>query len=318
MRLAACAFVALALVPLALVAVGCAGDDERALREDQAFATRGSITPRVQLFGDEVVARVEVIVDRERFEPERIRVAPAFEPYEIQGEPERAVRELGDFSSVKWVFRLRCLSYGCLKLVGGGPSQHLPGGIPNPNQSGGFGERASLRLKAARVLYEKPDGGRQVLTQVGWPEMQSVSRVNFADTDVIGFGFPFEASVTPLVEASYRAPPPLLAGAFVAGGLALLGLSGLLLAGLRRREEPVAVEEVIALSPLEQALVRVEAARDGPEPERREALEALAAELDPAAHADDARRLAWSPAEPVPEAMDDLVEAVRGADAPTG
>lgn len=313
MRLGACAVVA-----LALVAAGCAGDDERAHREGQTFATRGSITPRVQLFGDEVVARVEVIVDRARFEPGRIRVAPAFEPYEIQGEPERDERELGDFSSVKWVFRLRCLSYGCLKLVGGGPSQHLPGGLPNPNQSGGFGERASLRLNAARVLYEKPDGGTQVLSRVTWPEMQSVSRVNFADTDVVGFGFPFEASVTPLVEASYRAPPPLLGGAFVAGGLALLGLSGLMIARLRRRDEPVVVEEEPELSPLEQALLRVEVARDGPEAERREALEALAVALDQGALADDARRLAWSPAEPSPEAMDDLVQAVRGADVSTG
>ena len=306
MRLGACM-----VFVLTLVATGCAGDDERALRQGETLAARGSITPRVQLFGDEVVARVEVIVDRERFEPGRIRVSPAFEPYEIQGEPEREERELGAFSSVKWVFRLRCLSYGCLKEVAGGPPMVLPGGIPNPNQGGGFGERASLRLKAARVLYEKPDGGTQVLRQVTWPEMQSVSRVNFADTDVIGFGFPFEASVTPLVEASYRLPPPLVGGAFVAGGLALLGISGLLLTGLRRREEPVAVENEVALSPLEQALLRVEAARDGPEPERRESLEALAAELDPAVVADDARRLAWSPAEPSPEAMDDLVEAVR-------
>ena len=311
MRLGACI-----VLVLTLVATGCAGDDERALRQGETLATRGSITPRVQLFGDEVVARVEVIVDRERFEPGRIRVSPAFEPYEIQGEPEREERELGAFSSVKWVFRLRCLSYGCLKEIAVGPPMVLPGGLPAPHQGGGFGERASLRLKAARVLYEKPDGGTQVLRQVTWPELQSVSRVNFADTDVIGFGFPFEASVTPLVEASYRASPPLLGGAFVAGGLALLGLSGLLLAGLRRREEPVAVEEEIALSPLEQALLRVEAARDGPESERRESLEALAAELDPAVVADDARRLAWSPAEPSPEAMDDLVEAVRRPDVP--
>jgi len=304
---------------LALVAAGCARDDERALREGQTLATRGSIAPRVQLFGDEVVARVEVIVDRERFEPSRIRVAPSFEPYEIQGEPERDERELGGFSSVKYVFRLRCLSYGCLKEVGGGPPQVEPGGLPPANQTGGFGERASLRLKAARVLYEKPDGGTQVLSRVTWPEMQSVSRVNFADTDVIGFGFPFEASVTPLVEASYRAPPPpLLGGAFVAGGLALLGLSGVLLTRLRRRDEPVAVEEEPPLPPLEQALLRVEAAREGPEAERRESLEALATELSPAALADDARRLAWSPAEPSPEAMDELVEAVREADVPAG
>ena len=312
MRLAA-----LAAIVLAFVAAGCGGDEQRPLPKGQALATRGSIAPRVQLFGDEVVARLEVMVDRERYEPGRIRVVPAFEPYEIQGEPERNERELGHFAHVRYDFRLRCLSYACLKRIGRAPPQFQPGWAFPLSLGSGFGERASFRLKAAQVLYHDPDGGKQVLRRVRWPEMQSVSRLNFADSDVTGIGFPFEASVTPLVDASYRAPPLLVGGAFVAGGLALLGLSGLMIARLRSRDEPVVVHEEPPLPPLERALLRVEAAREEAETDRRESLEALASELEPAL-ADDTRRLAWSPAVPSPEAMDDLVEAVRGANAQGG
>jgi hypothetical protein len=309
---------ALAAIMLALVAAGCGGDEQQPLLpKGQALATRGSIAPRVQLFGDEVVARLDVMVDRERYEPERIRVVPAFEPYETQGEPERNERELGRFAHVRYDFRLRCLSYACLKRIGRTPPQFQPGWVFPLSLGSGFGERASFRLKAAQVLYHDPDGGKQVLRRVRWPEMQSVSRLNFADSNVTGIGFPFEASVTPLVDASYRAPPLLVGGAFVAGGLALLGLSGLMIARLLRRDEPVVVDEEPPLPPLERALLRVEAAREEAETDRRESLEALASELEPAL-ADDTRRLAWSPAAPSPDAMDDLVEAVRGANAQGG
>ena len=305
-----------AVAALALAATACGGDDEaRPLPEGRSFAASGSIAPRVQLFGDEVAARVELIVDRERFDPARIRVAPAFEPYEIEGEPEREVRGLGDFAHVRYGYRLRCLSYDCLEHVGGGPPQLQPGGLPPTGQSGGFGERASLRLDPARVLYDKPEGGTEELTTVSWPELQSVSRVNFADTDVIGFGFPFEASVTPLLAASYRAPPAFLGGVFVVGGLALLGLGGLVVTRLRGRDESVVVEEAPPLPPLEQALRRVEAAREEPETERRESLEVLAWELELSTAASpliaEARRLAWTRPEPDSDAMSALAGAVR-------
>jgi hypothetical protein len=150
---------AFAAIVLALVAAGCGGDEQQPLLpKGQALATRGSIAPRVQLFGDEVVARLDVMVDRERYEPERIRVVPAFEPYEIQGEPERDERELGRFAHVRYDFRLRCLSYACLKRIGRAPPQFQPGWVFRLSLGSGFGERASFRLKVAQSCTTTPTG----------------------------------------------------------------------------------------------------------------------------------------------------------------
>lgn len=311
--------VACPVAALALLAAGCGGDDPPALPEGRFLAVSKSIEPRVQLFGDTVVARIDLIVDRERYDPARIRVTPAFAPYELEGEPTRDRRDLGRFAHLRYAFTLRCVTFECLETVGGGPPQVQPGGLPSTNQGGGFGERKSIRLEAARVLYDDAEKGAQLVRRVSWPELQSVSRLNFADTDVIGIGFPFEASVTPLREASYRFSPTTLGAAFVAGALALLALAAALLAGLLRREPPPVVEEESELTPLEHALHQVETARERPEADRRGSLEALAAQLDEETpgRAADTRALAWSPVAPSSEAMDELVESVRGADAAT-
>jgi hypothetical protein len=101
----------------------------------------------------------------------------------------------------------------------------------------------------------------------------------------------------------------------------LLALPGRLTwSWVRSRRKPPPVEEAPELTPLERALVLVEQARDSVDGEdRRKALEVLAVELDAARRADQAdqaRRLAWSPAEPTPAAAGDLVESVRKSDAP--
>jgi hypothetical protein len=82
-----------------------------------------------------------------------------------------------------------------------------------------------------------------------------------------------------------------------------------------RREDEAAEEPEPELSPLEKALRLVEWSRGEGLEERREALEALALELDDPepALAREARRIAWTPPEPDPEAMGLLVEAVREA-----
>jgi hypothetical protein len=121
-------------------------------------------------------------------------------------------------------------------------------------------------------------------------------------------------------DVTYRISPALL-------GTGLLLLAGLLLAlpgwftwsWFRGRRRPAPVEEAPELTPLERALVLVDQARDSVDGEdRRKALEVLAVELDEARraeHAEEARRLAWSPSEPTPEAAGNLVESVRESDA---
>ena len=280
--------------------------------------------PRVHLFAEPIVARVDVIVDGDRYDPDRIKVVPSFDPYEEHGDPVIERRDAGRYTHLSYEYTLRCLVYDCLQEVGGGPPQIQAGGLPPPPsaQGGGFGERNTTRFDAARVVYDDPDEGEQTVQNVQWPEVQSVSRLPYTDVSsggVGGIGFFFNADVTPLPEATYRISPNLLGASLLLGALALLAFPALLVVRTLRREEEVVVVEEPPLPPLERALALVEWARFRPEPERREALEALAVELDveESPLARDARRLAWSPPAPLPQAMTELVELVRESHADT-
>jgi hypothetical protein len=305
-------------VGFAVLAAGCGGgEDVPPLPEGKFIATTRSVNPKVALFAEPVVARVDVLVDRDRFDPDRIDVEAEFEPYESEGDPLRTRRDQGRYTHLRFQFTVRCLVYACLPEVGGGPPEVQPGGLPAPlgSQSGGFGERKTIDLEAAHLVYDDPEKGAQRLRNLSWPVLQSVSRLNFADTNVTGIGFPFEASVTPLPEATYRVSPTVLGAGMLIGALALLALPAVLVVRTLRRK-PEAVEEAAPeLTPLEHALLLVEWARDQDAEERREALEALAFELDDLEPelAGEARRVAWTPPSPDPEAMGRLVESVKQA-----
>lgn len=303
----------------ALAAAGCGGGgDTPSLPEGRFLAANQTVTPRVHLFAEPVVARVDVIVDGDRYDPDRIRLVSEFKPYEELGDPVVKRRGSGRYTHLSYEYTLRCLVYECLEEVGGGPPQIQPGGIPPPPsaQGGGFGERNTIKFDAARIVYDDPEKGDRTVQNVSWPEVQSVSRLNYGDVSqggVGGIGFPFSASVTPLPEASYRVSPNVLGFGLLIGALVLLALPAALAVRAIRREDEVLVEEEPELPPLEKALVLVEWARERSEAERREALEALAVELDaqdsPLAH--DARRLAWSPSPPLSAAMTQHVKDVR-------
>jgi hypothetical protein len=304
---------------LAALAAGCGGaDDPPALPEGRFVAAEREIQPRIALFADPLVARVDLIVDRDKYDPDRVRLATDFEPWESGEDVVRTRKDLGRYTHLHYEYTLRCLVYDCLPEIGGGPPQVQPGGLPPPlgTQGGGFGERKTFNFKDARVLYDDPDGGAaQLIRDIAWPPVQSVSRLNLGDTEVTGIGFPFSAEVVPLPEASYRVTPAVLGIGLLAIALALLALPATLVArSLRKEPEPEAVPER-ELTPLEKALARVESARGEPEAERREALEALALELEAEESelAPGARRLAWAPTVPSAEAMDLLVGSVKEA-----
>ncbi|HSI98410.1 MAG TPA: hypothetical protein VK926_08605, partial [Gaiellaceae bacterium] len=271
----------LAAAAASALAAGCgAGETTRALPEGRFVAVSRSVEPKVQLFGDPVVARVDAIVDTERYDAERIRLVPDFEPFELEGEPVRRERDLGRYTHVHWEFTLRCLAYECLPEVGGGPPQPDPLTGIVPTTGGGFGERKTIRLDAARLVYDDPEEGVGLVRPVAWPAVQAVSRLDFSDTQVLGIGFPFAASVTPLPGATYRVPVALLGAGLLLAALLLLVLPAVLVGRALRREPPPVEDGTSELTPLERALLLVEWAYERPEPERREALEALAVELE--------------------------------------
>lgn len=311
-----------ALIPvvasLALLAAGCGGEETRALPQGRSLATSWSITPPVALFGDPIVARVDLIVDSDELDPDRLRLDPNFKPYERLGKPLRDRRDLGRFTHIRYEFTLRCITLGCIGLIGGGPQPPPPGGIPPPSTGqGGFGERKTIRLRPAAISYEDPEGKVRVLRRVSWPDVQSVSRLNFADTETTGIGFPFRAKVTPLPEATFGITPSLLGAGLLVGALALLALPAVVARALRREPPPVEEAEP-ELTALERALALVEWARERPDgADRRKALEVLAGELDVEGRielAEDTRGLAWSSISPSPEDAGRLVERVREAD----
>jgi hypothetical protein len=285
---------------------GCAGSDEAGeLPLGRQFSAQGTLTPTVHLFAEPVLARVDVLVDREHVDPAKVRLQTDFLPYDIQASSTRRT-DRGRFTELRYEWLLRCLRVACIPEI-------LPSAAGDDET--GRGERRTFTLPAARVLYDDPDGEERTLTRAAWPELVSVSRIKQSDVPEFG-GFVFKSSVAPLPEPDYRVSPTVLGAGLLGLALVLLALPAALLVGWwrRRRPEPEVVVEP-ELSPLERALRLVEwagARENGTE--RREALEVLAVELEAVEHealAGSARGLAWSPVSPSPEAAVTLVEQVR-------
>jgi hypothetical protein len=311
---------AFGLIALALAAAGCGGDDEvPSLPDGQRLASRHALAPPVQLFAEPVVARIDILLDNVRLDPERVRVVGFFEPYEQEGPTVRTRRDQGRYTHLRYEFTLRCLVYECLPGTDARPPRapRFGTGAQSPRPAvGEISDRKVHRLRPARILYDDPQQGTRRLRNLTWPRVVSASRLNLSSRETSSLGFPFKASVTPVHETTYRAPPALLGAGLLAGALALLTVPGALIVGvLRRKPAPVVVQEP-DLPALERALRVVDWARDGDAEERRQALELLAAEVD-ASHpqlAGDARRLGWSRTPPSPDDLAQLARRVREAD----
>jgi hypothetical protein len=298
---------ALLLAPLA----GCSRDgDQAAPPPGKDFAASRSLTPTAHLFGEFVHARVDVIVDREKLDPDRVRATLNFLPYRIQNGVERSREDFSHFTRLRWEATLRCITIAC-----------VPSRIQSVlGEQEGRGERRTYRFKPARVSYEDPKTGKvSRLRQVFWPPLDAISRLSPDEQQIpsyasLGPGGEFGATLAPVDEPSFRAPAWLLGGALLAAALALLALPTTLIVREVRRRRPAPQAEA-QLSPLELALQRVERVRDhGHADEQREALEALAFELDGDGRAARVRALAWQPDAPAAADMTALVTELRGAD----
>ena len=302
----------------ALVATGCAGgDDDEAVAVPQGrfLSASRALAPNTVFFGDSFDARLEVVVDRERLDPDRVRVAASFEPYKQLGQT-RVEREDSDrYSRLTYTLRLRCLERPCLagEVSPGGPGDVAPGSAPPSRR----GERV-FRFRPAHIYYDAPGAkDPRHLKRVWWPRLDVLTRISPTDPSLtFAFNTPFRTTLQPLPEPSYRVSPGVLAAGLFAGAALLLVLPAWMTIAWwrRRRPEPV-VEEGPELTPLERALRMVQQERANPAGRvRREALELLAHELDAAASRDlakQARRLAWQSPPPTPETTDAFVETVR-------
>jgi hypothetical protein len=292
------------LVTAVLLVAGCGGEEEAAdLPIGKQISARGTFTPTVHLFAEPVVARVEIVVDRDLLDSARVRPETEFLPYDVK-DTATSREDRGRFTVLRYEYLLRCLRIACIPEILSSAAGEA---------ESGRGERRAFRLPAARVLYDDPEGETRTLTRATFPELVSVSRIK--QSDVPSFGFVFKTSETPLPQPDYRVSPTVLGAGMLAGALALLALpAALVVGGLRRRRPPPPAEKP-ELTPLERALRLVEWAKEWEDgTERREALEVLAVELEAVERptlAESARALAWSPVSPSPEAADRLVEEVK-------
>jgi hypothetical protein len=297
------------LVAAAALLAGCSGDgDQAAPPPGKDFAASRSLTPTAHLFGEFVHARVDVIVDREKLDPDRVRTTLDFLPYRIQTGVARSREDFSHFTRLRWEATLRCITIACV------PSrlQSVLGGQE------GRGERRTYRFKPAQVLYDDPKSGKvRPLRRVFWPPLDAISRLSPDEQEIpsyasLGPGGEFSATLAPVAEPTYRVPAWLLGGALLTAALALLALPATLVVREVRRRRPERPAEG-QLSALERALLRVEHTRDhGDAEEQREALEALAYELDGDGRAARVRALAWQSAAPATADTTALIAELRG------
>jgi hypothetical protein len=298
---------------LLLVVAGCGGDEETKpiIAASKTAVVRGELVPSVHLFGEPIVVQVDAVLNRDKVDPDDVRLQTNFEPYEeVDAHTER--HDVGRFTLLRYTTTLNCLGPECIPPTFAGETtvSQLPGLPPFlPGQQ--REEMMKFEFPHALLVAEAEPKDR-TLGRVVWPPLRSLSRVNWYDSSVVGQGFPFVATVTPLPEPEYRISPTLLGLGLLALAVALVAVPLALVWRSRRRRAERGEAAAPSLSPLERALRLVEWASRRPSlAERREALEALAYELEADERAAKAREQGWSPPAPEPEGMTELVSSIR-------
>ncbi len=200
-----------AAVVVALAAAGCGGDDSKPLiAASKTAVVRGELIPDVHLFGEPVVAQVDVIVNREKTDPADVRLRTNFDPYEEVGETRSTRQDIGEFTYLRYTTTLRCLGIDCIpRTLKGNAStvSQLPGD-PVFLVGQQRDEKRSYAFPAAIVLSGR-GADAETLGRVVWAPLRSLSRINWYDSSVVGQGFPFVGTVAPLQQPDYRISPTL-------------------------------------------------------------------------------------------------------------
>ena len=254
-------------------------------------------------FGEAVTADLDVVVNSTLVDPDEVRAAVGFAPYEILSE-ETSMTERGSATRVRFRYVLHCVTLGCTLA-------------PDKRQR-------QIAFDPAVISYVSRDGEKRT-TSVRWHRVVLATRVTDQGSrpqtaTEARQQIPFDPLVRlPLsVESArptYRVRPGMLAIVlFGLAGIALVGAAILarpFLGALRRKEAPE-----VPLTPLEHAVAAVETAgqREPGSADHREALALLARQLRRADLTDlvnTARQLAWSEHPPTAAASRELTTDVR-------
>jgi hypothetical protein len=249
------------------------------------------LEPEQHLFGDAVRARLELVVDGDRVDPNSVDVGANFAPYRQLRPVEVTRSESGSLTRIRYDYLLGCLVARCLPQ----------------------GSRR-VELGGAAVEYTRRGSPVADAATIEWPPLRAAGRIDPNELENAAL----RAELRNLPPPSYRVSPravelvALILAALLAAGAVILILRLLPLDRLAAR---LGARWVDKRSPLEQALALVhESSTSGSTEEGRRSLERLAVELrrtrNPAL-AHDASRLAWSQRPPAGAGVDPLSEDVQ-------
>jgi hypothetical protein len=293
--------VAVALVAIAGVAalvVVAARDPEPRLTPPggDPVLMEATVSPSRYMFGDRLLAEIELTIDTTRVDPGSVVPAAFFRPFRRLGPIETERLDLGETTVLRFHYHIQCVDRAC-----------VPAGA----------ERV-LELPLGLVRYS-PREGDVVTLPLSWPDVEVSSQLSSAirsDLLLRPASLAANAEADELPPLELRGGPGLLGWLLVGAAAALvLALGGWLAWRLWPRRVAGARVEEPEQRPLDVAVARVESAlAEGGEDERRAALDVLARALAQAGDdgmARDASRLAWSEPEPPADRAAILVEAAR-------
>jgi hypothetical protein len=248
------------------------------------------LEPEQHLFADAIRARIELVVDGDRVDPDSVDVGANFAPYRELRPVQRTRSDSGSITRLRYDYLLGCLTVQCL-----------------PKGSG------RVEFGGTAVNYTRRGSAVADAATIEWPPLRSAGRIAPDELEQAAL----RAELRNLPEASYRVSPravevvALILAALFAAGAAILVLRLLPFDRLAAR---LGARRVDRRSALEQALALVRGSQAGETEEERRALERLAVELRRSSNpalAHDASRLAWSQDPPVEDGVGSLSDDVQ-------
>lgn len=277
--------------------------------EGLAIEARTDLSPRSVFFGDTVTALVEVTLDRNRVDPDSVRVEADFAPWKPVAKPERSRRDQGTTTSLRFSYVLRCLGNRCIST----------------EESRVILDKAVQSFGRARVTYTAAEGAvasdRESL-QAPWPRLLVGARFSARDAQATGTSLTgWRADVDSMPTLTYSMTPGVLSALLLVGGALVASAGGAFAYRVRPRRTASTLPEAgppePVLTSLERALALLEISErvDGAADQRR-ALELVAAAL--AEHGDaklasTSRALAWSRPVPAVKETNGLAVQARSA-----
>ncbi len=261
---------------------------------DDGIAARTSLSARTELFGSPLGTRLDLLVDREVLDPDKVAVDAKFRPFDAVGQPTVTRTDYDRYTRLRYDYQLECLKTVC---------------VP---------ETLTKILDLPDVVVRHEGVPVEV---VKWPAVTIASR--YAEPEVDrndptaqpNFNLPWRATLR-VRPATYRVDPTMVTVLFVGLALVLL-VASLFFVQKAFPGVPLGLHRLrrVKLTPIERALVVLERAHEqGIEREQRLALDRLAHELRTGGQSElagDARRLAWEQDVPDADRTATLSDQVR-------